>query len=288
MSVNSISNPINLESAFEELRCNDNAMILAGGTDLMLDIKSGKVNANKLISIMNIKELKKIKKINDHVVIGSTNTFKNISSNTELMRIFGALKDCCDAMGSPQIRNVATIGGNIVNSAAAADSIPTLMVLHASLKFQNEKESRTVKCTDYYKYFHQNKVKKNEILTYIILNNYGGVSGFYKLGKRNSLAISRLSCAVYIEQDKQIVKHFKVALGAVGKVPFRVYDAEKLVEGKSLDNILSDKVVEVLQQAVFNSINGRSTMPFKKEAVAGVYKNAVNKALIRGGLNINE
>lgn len=286
MSIKDIYNPKSLkeaESIGNYLYKNYKTFAyIGGGTDVMIKINNNSMPVDYLINLRGIPELKKVKSIKEHIFIGSMNTFSDLQNIKDIEK-FGAVCDCIDTMGSPQIRNIATIGGNLINAAPSADSIPALMVHHASLKISSLNRQRTVKCTDYYKYYEDNKLKKEEILTDIILTKFNGVSGFYKLGKRNSLAIARISCAVYFEVQSLKIQRFKIALGACGKLPYRVYEVENILNGKNIDSLYSDEVLEALQNSVMDKLKNRSTMPFKKEAVVGVYKHACERALNRLG-----
>lgn len=286
MSIKDIYNPKSLkeaESIGDYLYNNFKTFAyIGGGTDVMVKINNNSMPVEYLINLRGVPELMNVKYINEHIFIGSMNTFSDILKIKDI-ESFGAICDCVADMGSPQIRNMATIGGNIVNAAPSADSIPALMVHHASLKVSSLNLQRTVKCTDYFKYYNDNKLKAEEILTDIILTKFPGVSGFYKLGKRSSLAIARLSCAVYFEVESSKIEKFKMALGACGRLPYRVYEVENLLNGREISDLYKEEVLELLSNSVRDKLKNRSTMPFKKDAVIGVYKKACERALDRLG-----
>jgi CO/xanthine dehydrogenase FAD-binding subunit len=140
-----------------------------------------------------------------------------------------------------------------------------------------------VKISEYFKEYNKNKLRPNEILTGIILNDTESSTGFYKLGKRNSLSIARINAAVSLKLNENKVKDFKLTLGAVGRYPFRAYEVEKLVNGKEVKYLFEEQVLNIIQIKIDESIKGRPTLPFKREAVKGVYLEALKKALKRGG-----
>jgi len=287
MTINEMLHPQSLEESKEMLESYKSSKILAGGTDLVLDLRRGKIEADYLINLNKVKELKNIEDREEFISIGSMVTFTELKENPLIKKHFSALVDAASAMGSPQIRNIATIGGNIVNAAPAADIIPCLLCLGGTLNFESKSGKRTLNCIEYFNSYSQEGIKGNEILTEIILPKTNGLSGFYKLGKRNALAISRLSAAVNINILESKIQVFKVALGAVGRYPFLLEEIEKLVINKEINYILQEDVTNQISDVVCESIKNRKTMPFKREAVKGVYKEAVLRALICGG-NLNE
>lgn len=286
MLIKEIIMPRDINSAKSYLENCNNSKVLAGGTDLMLDISKKHNSIEYLVNLNKVDELRLIKEFNYHVILGSMTTFTELGEAEAINKNFGCLSDCCRTMGSPQIRNIATIGGNIVNAAPAADIVPCLMILGTVFIIESSRTKRRFKCCEYFENFHKLKIKDNEILTEIILTKSKGVSGFYKLGKRNSLSISRISAACSLEVKEGKVIEFKTALGAVGRVPFRLYEIEKLVESKPVNYLYSDEVIEKIKDMVYENIKGRKSAPFKREAAVGVYKEALKRALAR--LNKNE
>lgn len=287
MSISEILYPQCLDEVKDDLIIYKNFKILAGGTDLNLDLRRKRIDTDYLISLSKVNELRNIADEGEFITIGSMVTFTGLKENQIIRKYFNALVDAASSMGSPQIRNMATIGGNIVNGAPAADSIPCIMCFDGTLLIEGKGTKRTVSCTEYFTNYENEFIKENEILVQILLPKTKSISGFYKLGKRNALVISRLSASVNISIVESKVKGLKLALGAVGKYPFIVKEIEKLVMDKEVNYILQDEVTELLSNVVYESIKLRKTMPFKREAVKGVYKEAVLRALMSGG-NINE
>jgi CO/xanthine dehydrogenase FAD-binding subunit len=284
MELVDVFQPKDLQEAKELLNNLSKAKLLAGGTDLIIDLDKAKTEADYLIDLSKIKELRQIKDFSHHIIIGSMTTFNDILENDMFNNRFTCLRDCAELMGSPQIRNRATIGGNIINGAAAADIVPCLLSLNAVLIFESIGSRRLVRCDDYFIKHEKYKIEPNEILVGIILNDKSAVSGFYKLGKRNSLSIARLSAAVSFNLAENKIHNVKVALGAIGKYPFRVYEIEYLAHDKEYHYLLKKELLDILEERVYRSIKNRPTLPFKREAVKGVYKEAVKKALAKGGV----
>jgi CO/xanthine dehydrogenase FAD-binding subunit len=281
MSINEVLSPKTVEEAKLLLYQKKNSKLLAGGTDLLLEMYKGEVNAEYLVDLSRVQGIRGIKNFEHHIILGCMTTFTDVKNSSLVNKKFSGLMDCADMMGSPQIRNRATLGGNVANAAASADVIPCFLVMDAVFHIESSKGKRLVRCTDYFTEYEKNRLKENEILTEIIINKKAGTTGFYKLGKRNALAISRLCAAVNIEIENSIIKDFKLALGAVGRYPFRVNEVETFLKEKPISNVFSCEVYTLLESKVYESIKNRTSMPFKREAVKGVYKQAVINALAR-------
>lgn len=281
MAINEVLSPNTVEEAKLLLSQKTSSKLLAGGTDLLLGMYRGEVKAEYLVDLSRVQGIKGIKNFEHHIILGCMTTFTDVKNSGLMSEKFSGLVDCADMMGSPQIRNRATLGGNVANSAASADVIPCFLVMDAVFHIESSKGKRLIRCTDYFTEYEKNRLKENEILTEIIINKKVGTTGFYKLGMRNALAISRLCAAVNIEIENGIIKDFKLALGAVGRYPFRVYEVETFLKNKHISNIFSSEVYTLLENKVYESIKNRTSMPFKKEAVKGVYKQAVINALDR-------
>lgn len=274
-----IFKPNTLDEAKKILNSEKNIKVLAGGTDLVIDIRRNKYIADSLLDIGNIEELKNIEEKDDSISIGANVTFSELKESEIIKKRCNSLYECSKTMGSPQIRNVATIGGNVANSASAADSIPCLMSLDSKIILESIDGIREVSLRDYFKNYNIEHLKKKEIITKFIIPKKNSVSGYYKLGKRNSLSIARISVAVRLTLKEDIVKDISVVIGAAGKVPFEVTDVKRVIINEKKEALFENEILSILENSVYNSIKGRSTVEFKKEAVKGVYKQALYNAL---------
>jgi CO/xanthine dehydrogenase FAD-binding subunit len=236
--------------------------------------------AEYLIDMGKIPELKNITNDEKQVTLGSMVTFTQLRESELIRENFNSLFECAKHMGSPQIRNAATIGGNIVNAGSAADAIPCIMSLDGILIIESNDETRQISCVDYFKNYSKEKINEKEILTKIIIPKKNEKSGYYKLGKRNALAIARINSAICLYINEGIIMRISLALGAVGRYPFRSVELEKQAKGKKLEWLYGDEALSIIENDVYESIKGRKTMPFKKEAIKGVYKEALRNALV--------
>lgn len=271
--------PTSVEEAKNLLSKHDNCKLLAGGTDLVLGLLREEENPKLLIDLGKISVLKEITENDKEIILGSMVTFTQLKESKIVKDNFMSLFECASNMGSPQIRNKATVGGNIVNAGSAADVVPCLISLDAVLVIESVNGTRYTSCVNYFKNYSEEKVKENEVLTKVIIPKKNEINGYYKLGKRNALAIARVSAAVSVNVENNVVKSLAVGLGAVGRYPFRAVELEKRAVGENLEWLSGEDALSILENVVAESIKGRKTMPFKKEAIKGVYKEALNTAV---------
>lgn len=136
--IKEIKEPLSLNEALKELDDNKGLKIICGGTDVLIKLHHGKMNDAELLSIKNINSLKEIKVLEDNTIsIGSAVTFSDIFRNDIINTCIPILSEAAVSMGGPQIRNMATIGGNVCNGAVSADSAPALFSLNALLKIKS-------------------------------------------------------------------------------------------------------------------------------------------------------
>nr|WP_300002642.1 FAD binding domain-containing protein [Tissierella sp.] len=279
MNIKEVFNPESIEEVLELLnKYGDKAKIIAGGTDVIIELKNEKINPDVLIDIFKIKDLKKIEEKDGMITIGACVSFTQVVESDLFKTNLIGFNKACRLVGSPQIRNKGTIGGNIVNKAAAADSVPPLMCLDAILTIESLNDKREISLEEYY----NTPLKNGELLTYIKFNKPNGdVSlSFAKLGLRKALAISRLTNSVMIEFDEDNkVKDVKVASGALGRTPVRERTVEKYLLGKDINDQVIEQATEVLRSSAEERLKGRSTFPYKSSAINTTLKEAIDNCM---------
>jgi CO/xanthine dehydrogenase FAD-binding subunit len=246
----------------------ENGKVIAGGTDIIIEMRNKKIQPNVLVDISHIEELKQIQDINGFIEIGAAVTFTEIVESSFFVDNLYGLNKASRLVGSPQIRNKGTIGGNIANGSAAADAIPPLIALDSVLIIENEDGRREVKLEDYYR--DGIGIREDELLTKIRFKKprKSQSLSFSKLGLRKALAISRISMANLMELDENgKILSVSMASGALGKYPLREVEVEEFLLGKVLDENTIGEALKVLQGAMDNRLGGRSTLPYKRVAV---------------------
>ena len=254
MELKDIVKPSTIEEALRLKKSLTTSLFLAGGTDLTLNIKKNEITTKYLIDLNVVDDLKIISENELYIEIGSMVTFSELRENLIIRKYLNSLVNCAETMGSPQIRNMATIGGNIINAGPAADGIPCIMALDGILTFKSLDKVRNITCVDYFKNYSAERIKANELLTKILIPKKSILSGFYKLGKRNSLAIARLSTSIVLNIENDIIKDISISLGAVGRYPFRVEKTENLAKGKNISWLFDNEILTLLENEVVESI----------------------------------
>lgn len=259
----------------------DKSKIIAGGTDLIIALREGKLNSNVLVDVSSLEEIKFIEDKGDYIEIGAGTTFTEVWNNEILKKEFNALCKAARMVGSPQIRNRGTVGGNIANGSPAADTAPVFVALDGVCTIKSLNSEREVNVKDIYLGKGKVDIKSNEIMYSIKIKKLAANQklGFAKLGLRNSLAISRLSMAVNIKIENNLCTECKIGSGSLSVNTERESKMESFLIGKNMDSANVNKVSEDIGSYIKERLNGRSTMAFKSEAVKGIFKEATLEAL---------
>jgi CO/xanthine dehydrogenase FAD-binding subunit len=230
--------PRNIEAALAVM-AGGSATPLAGGTDLLVRIKKGLLAPEKVVDLSALDELGGIRETGDQIVIGPLITHGEVMESDLANRYLPLLVQGCATVGSPQIRNMGTLGGNIVNASPAADSIPPLIVLETEVILQSLAGKREMRLEEFITGPGKTQLRAGELLTGIVINKMkAGERGLYrKLGQRKALAVSIASVAVRMEFDPAtgVCSNAGIAFGAAVPVIRRVRELEALLCGRKLD-----------------------------------------------------
>ncbi|MGF7059843.1 FAD binding domain-containing protein [Brassicibacter mesophilus] len=260
----------------ENATCNTH--VIAGGTDLIVQINKKVIRPETVINLSKVDELKYVKEENGLIKIGPMTTFSELEKCELLVKKAKALAIACGEVGSTQIRNLGTIGGNIVNASAAGDSIAALMALDASVVLKSAKGDRTMKLEDFYKGEGNSQIKKDEVLAEIFFDvpSENAATSFRKLGKRKALAIVVISIGAMIEKDADNkCTKAQISLGAISRYPVRVREVEELLIGKELNEQNIEECIEKISEITDVSV---TNSPFKNLAL---YKRESMKGIAR-------
>lgn len=268
--------PNTLNELFEAVNRQPNAILYAGGTDLLVKLRNS--NAYKhstLICLERIKELKSIyRERNATVFIGAGCTHSQLLSDPLIQQRFPILIKALKSLGSPPIRNMGTIGGNICTASPAGDTLPVLYVLDAEVEIRSEGKSRCIPIKDFIVGPGKTTLEKNEILYGLWLknNNDYNIHHFEKVGQRRSLAISIASLAVLIRTTETgIVEKARFAWGSVGPAIVTSEDAETAITGKPL----SEETLKALMPII-----GRTVSPIDDIRASAEYRRIVAQNLL--------
>ncbi|WP_346869583.1 xanthine dehydrogenase FAD-binding subunit XdhB [Clostridium sp. UBA5119] len=279
--IKNILEPSSLEEAVKILHENNNLKIISGGTDVLIKLHHGDMEEIELLSLKNLNELDFIKVLeNDTIEIGSTTCFTNIYRNKIIKDFIPALCQGAVSMGGPQIRNMATIGGNVCNGAVSADSAPSLFAFNAKLRLRSFQGERIVPIEEFYEGPGKVNIRKDEILISILIEkkDYEGVRGTYiKYSNRKAMDISMLSVCVVASMKENKFKDLRIALGVAGPTPIRCKDAEKYALGlenseENINNIAQYAVKSASARDSWRASKAYREHLIKELTVRGIYE----------------
>jgi CO/xanthine dehydrogenase FAD-binding subunit len=285
------------------------AMYIAGGTDVMVLLKQKKIVPRQLISLRNIKELS----LMDRLTIGACVTHRELQKDEYVKERFSALHDAVCNLGSTQIRNVATIGGNICNAAPSADTACPLLVLGAEAVMVGSDGERRVAIDDFFTGPGKTVLRKGEILKSLLLPEFGEMTGsaYIKHTRRNAMDLPIIGVAVRItinvgkngdelqckdflntvESGREILQQFteeevrcediRIALGVVSPRPMRAKKAEAALKGKVISEKIFREIGEIAasEAAPRDSIRGQAW--YRSEMIKVLIARAILKSIDR-------
>lgn len=229
-----------IEELFAVQEQQPEARIMAGGTDLLVALRHGPQDTRPIIGLERIEELRRIEELPDNnVSIGAAVTFGSIVRNTLLKARYPLLTQAASTVGGPAIRNMASIGGNIVTASPAADSLPALYLLDARLELRSVAGSRIIPVAEFILGPRRNLLQPGEIISRIILppSIDWTIQLFEKVGRRKSLAIAVASLAAALRlADDGTVLEARFVWGSVGPTVVRCPEAEAVLIGKPLSD----------------------------------------------------
>jgi xanthine dehydrogenase FAD-binding subunit len=245
-----------------------NNRILAGGTDVITGIQMGSKRFSKidlLIDINQIPELKTITENEDQIIIGGNVTFTELMENQIAREKLPLLVKAASTVGNLQIRNRATITGNFVNNAPCADSVPPLLVYDALIKIESQNSRRELPLQDFLTGTYKTLIKPDELITEIRIPKSGTElrGDFYKLGRRKSVAISRISLAVLAQIEEGNIKEIRIAGGAVTPIGERFPDLEKWTSGQKLSDDLLKSLAKKMAEKITKANGLRWSSTYK-------------------------
>jgi CO/xanthine dehydrogenase FAD-binding subunit len=246
--------------------------ILAGGTDLLIELrKPTALSPKTIIDISRIPELKGIEETETSICIKPLTTHSEILQSQVIQQYATLLRQAVSTIGSPQIRNRGTIGGNIMNAAACADTVPPLMALGAEVQLQSEEGERIIPITDFFRKPYQTAALPQEVLTEIRFQKLPATakSAFVKLGRRNALAISRLSvAAVLMKKNNGEIAEARIVPGAAFPTWQRVMEAEKILIGQKSSNELFAEAGRIVSETMISRTGRRWSTEYKEPVIA--------------------
>ena len=268
--------------AIELLLTHPQARIIAGGSDVLVQMREGKLAGSELVSIYGLDELRGIKLEDDGTIrIGSLTSFSHITKNRIIQQYINVLGEAVDMVGGPQIRNIGTIGGNTCNGVTSADSASTLHAWEAVVELTGKDGKRLVPIKDFYLKAKVVDIRPDEIQTAILIpkESYENTYGYYiKYAMRNALDIATNGCSVNVRlsADKKTFDRVRIAYGVAGPIPMRAPNAEAFINGKEVNM----ENIEAFSQKVLEDINPRDSWRASKALRQHVAVESAKRCII--------
>lgn len=270
-----------VEEAIQLLTEHPNAKIIAGGSDVLIKLREGKLAGAELVSIFKIDQLRGVSMDADGTIkIGSLTSFSHITKDPIIQKYINVLGEAVDMVGGPQIRNIGTIGGNTCNGVTSADSASTLVAYDAIMQIQGPSGIRLKPIKEFYVSSGKVDLAHNELLTAILIRkeSYEGYKGHYiKYAMRNAMDIATLGCSVNckLADDKKTIVDARIAYGVAGPIPMRANSAEKAVKNLPV----CDDTIHIFGKNALLDVNPRSSWRASKEFRLHLVEQLANRAL---------
>ena len=261
------------------------AKFMAGGTDVIVQMKMGRAHPEAIIDLSRIPGLRYLI-VEDGLRIGVLTTFRQIERDGFIQRRYTALHEAAKAVTSIQIKTMGTLGGNLCHGSPAADSAPPLIGFGARVKMIEGDKERVIPLETFFTGPGETLLNREELMVEIQVPEPGANTGsaFLKLG-RVSADLAKISVAVVIEREQDLCRDCKMVMGSVAEIPLRTKEAEKILIGKKFKEDLVQKASLQVSEDIKPINDIRSTAWYRKEVSKVLVRDAINLAWERAGGN---
>jgi len=274
--------PQKIEEALEILfRYGKEIEVIAGGTDLLIQYYDRLYEINGWLDLKNIKELKGIKIHQNQMEIGAMVTHTQLEKSEDIKKYFPILGQAAADIGSPQIRNRGTIGGNIVNASPAGDLLAPLMAYWAKFKLLSGKDETLVPAENFFLGPKKTILRPDQLLIQIILplpkkKTYGC---WIKIGKRKALIIATITLALVVEIDEnnKIIKDVRACLGSVAPTPIEIKEIREKMIGKKFSELDFAELGQIIEDKISPIDDIRGTREYRKDVAKNIMINALEE-----------
>lgn len=276
-------------NAIELLQAHPSAVIIAGGSDVLIKMREGKLAGAELVSIFKLDELRGVSlDENGSIRIGPLTSFSHVTHDPLIQKLIPVLGEAVDLVGGPQLRNIGTIGGNICNGVTSADSASTQVAYDAMLELTGPNGVRMLSIHEFYKGPGRVALEPAELLTAILIpkESYENCFGYYiKYAMRNAMDIATIGCSVNVvlSADKKTIQRARIGFGVAGPVPMRARNAEAALSGHAAD----ESAIELIGNAVLDDVkprtSWRASADFRKQIISETSRRALQTSIERAG-----
>jgi len=277
-------------AAIALLKANPGARLIAGGTDVLIKLHKGKPGFAHLVDIHDIAELKKIELGDDNdIVIGSGVHFSTLANSETIVKRIPVLAEAAGTVGGPQVRNMATMGGNICNGVPSADGAIPLFCLNAMLAIDGPEGTRNIRIEAFYLGPGKVDLRPAEVLkSFTITNgNYHGMHGHYhKYAMRDAMDIATIGCAAVCKVTDRTLADLRIAFGVAGPVPLRCKKTESFACGEKITKALLKEISEKAADDLVPRDSWRATRAFRLQIIKTLAYRVVARVIEKAGVHI--
>lgn len=275
--------PRTIEDAFRLLSELKDARVVAGGTDLLVDLKQGLIKIRDILSLKQVEELKGIDRKDNTIRVGALVTPQEIISSSLIKKYIPALQDAARSMASLQIRSIATIGGNISSAVPSADLPPILIAADASVELCCADASREILLSDFFIGPRETVCRYEELLTQVLipipLPNTGMSYQKFSLREANALAVASVASRLTIKKGR--IERAAIVLGAVSPTPAVSSRATEFLTGKNPSSSLFEEAGRLAKEECSPISDIRGSIWFRKELIPVLTRRSLSQALKR-------
>ena len=283
-----------VEDAIRLMQEHPEAQIIAGGSDVLVQIREGKRAGAELVSIYGIDGMRGVSYDGEGAIrIGSLTSFSHIAADPIIREKIPVLGEAVSLVGGPQIRNIGTIGGNTCNGVTSADSASTLFAWDAIVELTGPEGVRRVPIQEFYIKAGKVDLKPAELQTAILIPKkaYEGYTGNYiKYAMREAMDIANLGCSVNVSlsEDKKTIRDVRIAYGVAGPIPTRAPSAEAAARGRETTRETVDAFAQAVLEDIHPRDSWRAAKAFREHIAVEMAKRALTKSIELGGGAVRE
>lgn len=259
------------------------AKLLAGGTDLILQMRRRETVAKYIIGLKSVPELTFVRETAEGgLAIGAMTTIQTLLTSPIIRKTYGVLAQVAAGIGGPELRNVATIGGNLAGALPCADFPPALIALGATAKLKSSASERMVPVEELFPSFGKTVARPDELFTEIHLPNVPAFSGgvYLKFHDRHSMDMTTLGVSAFVSWDEEsrVFRDVKIALASSAPVPMRAKKAEAVLRGRALGEDALEEAARAVCEEANPRTSWRATREFRFELLRTLTKRAITDA----------
>jgi carbon-monoxide dehydrogenase medium subunit len=258
---------------------------LAGGTDLLVAMKEKEISVRIVLDLKGIKGYDFIRKVDGQIEIGALATIRSIETSPLIRSEIPCLSEAAGNLGSVQVRNRATLGGNLCNAAPSADTAPVLLCLGAKAEIFDGRGNRFISLEEFFVGPGKSVLDGSGLLKKVVVpllpERSGGVYFKHSPRKMMDLAVVGVGCVLILDRDRKKCIDSRIGLGAVGPVPFRAKKAEAVINGSQVSDQEMEEAAAVANLEAKPITDLRGSAEYRKEMVKFYVKESIREVLRR-------